>query len=498
MAERLKFESIPGVVAEHTSNPLTLRLKIDDPKKLSEIKRLLTVKNKSAKWKVDKATEKLAYWEQFDLSKLDPENAQKVADKIAACKSDIEVYGPLVVQEFYEAVPEGLEVPAGFWWLAEEVRGGAHENMTLKPFFVPGLRDYQVECLTEMYEYKRATGVLATGLGKSKIIASLCCATVQVGRRACVVVPTDYLVGQMYETISEYIDGVMAYGGMRKNLPLGAKVLVVTAASAAKFITDYHTIIIDESHHSPAATWVELLTAAEEATHVYNLTATAFRTDGMDLAIHAFGGPVVYERDTRWGIANGWLKPLKAYIATIDALRVDGSKIILPDKMMATQAYSVLTKNYATLSYAKKMLKNALSKGRKVLVLFRSVEAGEAFRDVCKPDIRFDVASSKFKKPLNDFRDGKTEFAVLVSNDRLVSEGIDIPELDCLINLVQNYGDVTTYQAVGRILRKPKGDTTTAIVIDITTTGYAQFDRAQTSRAKVYASITDDVSLVSL
>lgn len=497
MAERLKFESIPGVIAEGTSNPLTLRLLCDDPKKLKEIKKLLTVRNKSAKWKVDKAAEKLAYWEQFDVSVMAPAAAQKVADKIAACKADIETYGPLVLQEFFEEKDGGLEISAGFWWLGD-VKGGVHENMTLKPFFVPGLRDYQVECLTEMYEYKRATGVLATGLGKSKIIASLCCATVKAGRRACVVVPTDYLVGQMYDTIREYIDGVMAYGGLRKKLPLGAKVLVVTAASAAKFITDYHTIIIDESHHSPAATWVELLTAAEVATHVYNLTATAFRTDGMDLAIHAFGGPVVYERDTRWGIQHGWLKPLKAYIATVEAKRVDGSAIILPDKMPATQAYSIMTKNRATLSYAKKMLKNALDKGRKVIVLFKSVEAGEAFKDVCKPDIRFDVASSKFKKPLDDFRAGKTEFAVLVSNDRLVSEGIDIPELDCLISLVQNYGDVTTYQAVGRILRKPLGDTKTAIVIDITTSGYAQFDRAQASRAKVYANITDDVSLVSL
>jgi superfamily II DNA or RNA helicase len=494
VAERLIFESIPGVTIEGTSNPLVLRLTSPDRKKLNEIKKLLTVRNKSAKWKVDKATEKLGYWEQFDIAKLDEKNAQKVLDKIAACKSDIDTFGPLVVQEFFEDHGDALGIPAGFWWLGK-VKDSVHENTTIKPFFVPGLRDYQTECLTEMFKYKRATGVLATGLGKSKLIASLCYATVSAGRRACVVVPTDYLVGQMFDTISEYTDGVMAYGGLRKKLPLGAKVLVVTAASAAKFITDYHTIIIDESQHAPASTWVDLLTAAEEATHVYNLTATPFRTDGMDLAIHAFGGPVVYERDARWGIANGWLKPLKVFIASVDAKRVDGSPIILPDKMPATQAYSILTKNLKTLEYAKKVLKNALDKGRKVIVLFKSIEAGEAFKEVCKPDIVFDVASSKFKKPLDDFKEGKIN--VLVSNDRLLSEGVDIPSADCLISLVQNHGDVTTYQAVGRVLRKTP-DNKAAIVIDITTNGYAQFDRAQTSRAKVYANITDDVSLVSL
>lgn len=503
--DRLKFESIPGVEAFATTNDLTLLLRAA-PRTLKEIKKMLTVRNKSAKWAVDNAKKRLEHWEQYDPSFMAEEAKAILAGKIEACKTIIAENEPLIVQEFYEETDEGLEVPAGFWWLAEKVhssaRGGTHEgvhrNGTIPQFFLSKLRPYQVDGLKELYKYNRATCVLATGLGKSLIIASLCCATVKAGRRACVVVPTDYLVGQMHETISQYIENCKAYGGKRKDLPLGASVLVITAASAAKFITDYHTIIIDESHHSPAATWVDLLTAAEKATHVYNLTATAFRADGMDLAIHAFGGPVVYERDCRWGIANGWLKPLKAYVATVTAKRADSSEIILSDKMPATKAYSILTKNEQTLAYAKKMLMLALGKGRKCMVLFKTVEAGKAFRDLCAPDVKFDVASSEFRKPLNDFRDGKTLVSVLVSNDRLVSEGIDIPELDCLITMIQNHGDITTYQAVGRILRKPEGCTGDAIVIDISTTGYAQFDRAQIARAKVYGAITDEISLVSL
>ena len=492
--ERLKFEAISGVYGSPTTNPLTLHLKSSDPKKIKEIKKLLTVRNKSAAWQVRKAKEQLVYWEAFDQSVMAPEVADKVKAKITAARTILTENAPLCVQEFYSEFEGGLEVPAGFWWLPESIESNCHHSTLLNPAFITGLRDYQIECLTEMYKYNRATGMLATGLGKSLIIASICVATVNAGRRACVVVPTEYLVGQMLETISKYVINVKAYGGKHKSLPLGSDILVVTAASAGKFIGPYHTIVIDESHHSPASTWVELLTSAENATHVYNLTATAFRSDGMDLAIHAFGGPVVYERDTRWGIANGWLKPLKAYVATLPAKRPDGSVITLGDKIPSTRAYSILTKNVHVLEFAKNMLKKALAGGRRTIVLFKTVAAGEAFRDVCKRDgIKFDVASSKYTKPLADFRDNLSQ--VLVSNDRLVSEGIDIKSADCLILLTNHSSDVITYQAIGRVLR-PSPGRENALVIDITVAGYAQYDRAQNARSAVFAEITDDISLV--
>lgn len=491
MTERLKFEPIPGVTLYPSTNPLTLLLSADS-KKLKEIKKLLTVRNKSAAWQVMSAKKKMEYWLLFDQSKLDADNIEKVQRKINDCQKIIDEYEPQIIQHFFTDHDSHLEVPAGFWWLGSAT---SHENTLLQPYFLPGLRDYQIECLTEMYRYNRATGVLATGLGKSKIIASLCVSTVNSGRRACVVVPTEYLVGQVYDTISEVLPNVKAVGGKRKALPLGADVLVTTAASAAKWITDYHTIIIDESHHSPASTWVNLLTSAEKTTHVYNLTATPMRADGLDLAIHAFGGPVVYERDTRWGIANGWLKPCKVYMAFIDCKRADGSVLFLPDKMPANTAYGILTKNDEVLQYVKKMLLKAVDQGRSVMVLFKTVASCEALAKVLAKEVKVEVATGDYKKPLQDFRDGHTK--VIISNDRLVSEGIDLPELDCLITIVQNASDITTYQSVGRILRKPPGNTKTAIVIDITTNGYAQYTRSQNSRAAVYNAITDDVSLLS-
>lgn len=487
---RLKFESITGVAGYETTNPLTILLKAPSSI-LEKLKKKLTVTNKSVAWKVNKTKKSLEFWASRDVTGMHESVREQLKAKVDGLTVELSDLEDNLKQEFFHETPEGLEVPAGFWWIPDRIEGGIHENIAIKTIFVEGLRDYQIECLTEMYKYNRATGVLATGLGKSLLIASLCVATVKAGRRACVVVPTEYLVGQMLNTISDYIKNTKAYGGKHKALPLGADVLVITAQSAAKFITDYHTIIIDESHHAPASTWVDLLTSAEKATHVYNLTATAFRADGLDLAIHAFGGPVVYEKDTRWGIANGWLKPLKVFMAIIDPLREDGSSVQLPDKMPMAKAYGILSKNKTTMAFAKKMLLRALSQGRRVIVLFKTVKAGEEFKKFCKPELAFDIASSKWKKPIDEFRDGTVQ--VLVSNDRLVSEGLDIPAADCLITMIQNSSDVTTYQATGRVLRL-SGGRKDAIVIDIATSGYSQFERAQNVRGAVYSAITDSVS----
>lgn len=492
--EGFKFPKIEGLVGSKTDNPLIIQVKHTDSQKIKALKKLLHVRNKSAKWQVEQAKKRLEHWQKFNTSIMDEDNAEKIFKKINDCKKTIEENEPLMEQDFFDEVDScTLNIPVGFWGLIDKFSDNFNLNQHLKPFFTTGLRDYQIECLQELFKYSRATTRLATGLGKSRIIASLCCATVAAERRACVVVPTEYLVGQMVETIGSYINGVVGYGGQRKSLPLGAPVLVVTAASAAKFITDYHTVIIDEMHHNAASTWVELLTHAEKATNVYGLTATPFRSDGMDLAIHSFTGPVVYQLDARWGIDNGWLKPLKTYMVEASAINKDGNAMIISDSIPATRAYSLLVKNYNTMSTILSHTLSALSKGRRVVVLFKTIEAGEVFKQYCKKNIQFDVAHSGFKKPLLDFIEEKTN--ILVSNDKLLSEGVDIPSADCLINVIQNYGDTTTYQAVGRVLRKTE-KSLPAIVVDIYTKGYAQFKRARESRTEVYNAMTDDLFFV--
>jgi superfamily II DNA or RNA helicase len=483
--KRIKFESYPGVTAGRTTNPLTIRLE-GDRKSLDSIKKKLTIKNKAIRWDIERLVDQINFLssraQYFDETS---EDYLQYMSLISQKEQEISELEPKEITELYEESVDSLEVPAGFWWFAGN-KNGVNINTELQPYYADGLRDYQQQALVELYKYRRAGLCLATGLGKSKIISSICKAAENSGLRACVVVPTDYLVGQMTETIKELTESVAAMGGGRKT-KLGQNVMVTTAQSAMKVIDDYDVIIIDEGHHAPASTWVDLL-STERASHVYLLTATPYRSDGQDMAIHAFTGPIVFERDARWGIANGWLKPAKVYLKTVDYFDDDGNSKYLHDKTNSQRAYKILTGQKAALVEVRDTLKKMIDNGRRVIVLYKTIKAGQALKKFCKGIVDFDVADAKYKKPINDFRDGKTN--ILVGNDRLLSEGIDIPSANALIMVTQNSSPIVTSQAFGRILRPSPGF---GLVIDITLNGYSKFIRAKKARAKIYKAVTDDV-----
>jgi superfamily II DNA or RNA helicase len=482
-----KFDHVVGWV--NPNNPLLLNLE-GSAQDISKIKKLLTITNKSIQWKVKKDRESIEYYQRVINETGETERALNL---IAFYENRIATLEPQIKEElFIDGTSTTVRVPVGFWPLCGKVTDSVHKNVDFEPFLVEGLRNYQVEAIQELTKYKRACIELSTGLGKSFIILSLVLSIIKTGRRAIIVVPTEYLVGQMYDLIKKYHNNVTAVGGYRKNPTLGADVMVITAQSAKKYADNYDTIIIDELHHAPANTWAELLSNCKKATHVYGFTATAFRADGLTLAIHAFCGPIVYSRNVRWGIENGWLKPAKVFLATVQPKKPDGDSLILSKRIGAQAAYKTLVSHKDTMSYAKKTLLNAINKGRKVIILFKTVMACKAFVKACEPELKLEVASSKWKKPIDDFRDGKTN--VLVSNDKLLSEGIDIPDANALILLTNHSSDVTTYQAIGRVLRKSPGD---AIVVDIAVDGYEQFKRSSWARARVLRAITNDVVIVN-
>lgn len=502
--KRITFDSIPGARGRLESN---LELTIWPPSP-DDLKKKLTVTNKSVQWKIKRAkrtvgiySEKLA---NMDLvgAPTDSESYVSHQAKVADAEAVIKGLEGSVKEQLYSDNGDGsFSVPAGFWWLCESIEGNAHRNTDIQPFILPRAYDrpYQVEALTELYKYRRATLELATGLGKSILIASVALAAVKADKRVMIVVPTEYLVGQMYKQLKELHDNTTAIGGDYKHARLGWDIMVITVNSAMKFIDQPDVIIADEAHHAPARTWQEMLCSAPQATHVYNFTATAFRTDGMDLAIHAFGGPIVYSRDVKWGIDQGWLSKVHIFQVWVHPTDVTGNKLHFGEYTFAQRAYKRLLAADEPLSLAKEKLLVALSRGRRAMVIFKTVKAAQVFKQFCAPEADFIVAHankklSKFPKlPLKRFNDGVTN--ILCACSQLVAEGIDIPSANMLILTTQNSSDITTLQMIGRILRKSPGKVD-AVVLDIVVKGYDQFERAGNKRLALYRYITPNVTVI--
>jgi superfamily II DNA or RNA helicase len=311
------------------------------------------------------------------------------------------------------------------------------------------------------------------------MLTSLAVGAANVGKRCIIVVPSEYLVGQMVDDIKPFWESVTGASGKRTP-KLGSDILVVTANSAKKFIDVYDIVLIDESHKISCDTYQEFIMCADKAECIYTMTATPFRADGLDLILNALGGPVVYEFSVKKGIEEGYLTRPEIHCINIDPGFEIGSR------KMATTAYSKLIMNAKVYGAIFSSLEKALASGKNCIVMFKTVKAGDMFKKYCKGKIDFEVANGNYKKPLIDFRDGKTN--ILVACDKLIGEGISINQADVLFLLTQHTSDVMTYQSIGRVLRLFPGKEK-AIIIDIAVKGYRQFENAREKRIAVYKDI---------
>lgn len=252
-------------------------------------------------------------------------------------------------------------------------------------------------------------------------------------------------------------------------------------------------VVVHNCHHTVADTWANLLGSCTNVKYVYNLTATPFRTDGLDLAIHAFGGPTVYERDLVWGIKQGWLCAFDAYCIQVKA--IEGNRqVTIPKERNRVLAYSKLSKNHNVIKTLHDYIINALEKDRKVMVLFTTLVAAKELAKQLSKTVKVDVADANYKKPLRDFQTGKCN--VLIATSKLVGEGIDIPFADCLMLCTQNSSKTITYQALGRILRKSP-DKKKPLVLDFTFKGYEMFEKSGKKRLDIWNEAADTVKVIN-
>ena len=446
-----------------------------DKKELDRLKNTLTIKNTSIPYQIKMLVDSIQRNRSFgNLDKV-----LRLERKITELKEQEHV-------EYYQELSDSLVIPAGFWDLASS-GDNCHLNTEVKPYLIPTLRPYQNESVNELLKYKRATCVLATGLGKTIVQMSVALSFIKAGKRVMIIVPTKDLVNQFIETAKKFHDSVTgAHSDMQPKL--GTDILITTPMTATRHIDKCDCVLIDESHHSSADTYANLLGASDHIEYTYNFTATPFRSDGMDLAIHAFGGPIVYEKDLRYGIDNGYLNPFEVYIKKVKAMR-SGEEIVIPKAKLATTAYKHLMSNPLVQAEIRSLITNALKKDRKIIVLFKTLAPAKQLAKSFK-GIKVLVADANFKKPLKDFQNGTSN--VLIATSKLIGEGIDIPFADVLIVCTQHSSDVMTYQSIGRILRL-SDEKKKPIVIDVVATGYQSFARSIFARKKVYIKNAEKV-----
>lgn len=228
--------------------------------------------------------------------------------------------------------------------------------------------------------------------------------------------------------------------------------LCVTTAAAAKdlpqeFMDTRHCLFMDEVHHILANNrWgSSMLKKTEHIYHRYGLSGTFFRSNGDDLAMHAFLSRTLYEITTAELMSRGYLVP--TYFAFI---RVDGPKAKRSGGTHGFHGkggigYNGIHTHAARNAIVVDCVRRLHNMGKNVLVIVGAKVQGYALQKMLRELIpkppqgtEFDAVEfvstdvkGKVRGILDSFTEGQ-EVKVLIGTS-LVGEGVDLPNADALV-----------------------------------------------------------------
>ena len=355
-----------------------------------------------------------------------------------------------------------------------------------KPF---DLRDYQQEAVDEMLKSNRGIINYATGLGKTLLATHL---IKQYKRKTLVVCPSESVAKQFYEILESSFGKIRVgfYGGGKKKI---SDITVGIAASVSINIEEFKKenlglVIIDECHHTPANTFMNIAEGLAGVGKLFGLTATDYRSDGKDLLIKAGCGSVLVNRDIRWGIDEKWLAEPYFIIREVPTTGKDYKD----DKLKSYKEH--VLNNQIMKSRIESDARSMMDAGKQILVLVDEVAHGKEL--AANLGVPFATGQDKKSQEYVDALN-KGKIKGLIGTDGKIGEGSDTKNVDVLImaNFVASKGPVI--QCVGRALRKQKNKTK-ALILDYIPMGSTILKRHAMQRMNFYREITDKVKHVQL
>lgn len=326
------------------------------------------------------------------------------------------------------------------------------------------LLDYQEEAkrkaMHALKEKNRALVVMASGLGKT-VVAGFCvkellrrgrglflCHELGILKQAMAVFRSilgpDKTLAPFHgsEKTSEEVDVLFAtFQTMR--------------AWAEYFPIDYFNfIVVDESHHSKAPTYDNVIESFKTRA-LLGITATPDREDEQDIR-QIFGEEVV-NYTLEQGIAYGWLTPVEYWIMN-DYLDKKALERLVKE---SREKKKRITRSMINRSVFIKRRDDEIARiitehKQKAIIFCSTIQHANHFVNFL-PDARVYHSGCKEadnEETLEAFKAGKIRYLVAVNK---LNEGVDIPEVELIVFLRATRSRTVLLQQLGRGLRKFPG-----------------------------------------
>jgi superfamily II DNA or RNA helicase len=126
---------------------------------------------------------------------------------------------------------------------------------------------------------------------------------------------------------------------------------------------------------------------------------------------------------------------------------------------------------------------------RKVAIMLPTIDIILKTKDKLQTDYGIDVGTFIGDIP-KDEREAELEKTVFITNQKIFGKGIDVPDLDCIINYVQLSSKVNLEQILGR-LRDNEGHS--HVMIDMTDTGFVECRNQLKTRKSFYKTVAQQI-----
>ena len=332
------------------------------------------------------------------------------------------------------------------------------ERLSSSVRFSGTLRDetFQNEALDKALEVGH--GILSLDCGFGKTITSLAIAC-RLGYKTMVIVHKEFLANQWEEKIKEFCPGATIGRVQQNKLETNCDFVIAMLQSLATKdyeLTDFDsigTVIVDEAHHICAKVFSQSLFKLCPK-HIFGLSATPERKDGLTKVLKWFIGPIFFSA-FRENQGQVQVFPIKFDSPTYR----NPPPLLRNGKLSLVLMISELVEHSARNIMIMEIIQKIVKEGRKLLVLSDRRFHCEYFHS------RFPMCSGLYMGGMKQVDlSASSEKQVIFATYSQAHEGLDIPALDTII-LATPKSDIK--QSVGRILRETPGKKNDPHIYDI-------------------------------
>lgn len=213
------------------------------------------------------------------------------------------------------------------------------------------------------------------------------------------------------------------------------------------FFRNVQFAICDETHIVATKMFRQVFSLLVNTPYRLGTSATAWRDDGNDMLIEENIGRTIFQLDVQELAEKGYIMRPTIYFEHVDGIN-DSDHFYIDD--YRENIVENETRNNRIVSIVSE------NRNKKILVLTKEVDHGSELAKMIQPvsevfHLHGNVSKQIRRQNFQHFKNADS--TVMVATMSIASEGLDIPNLDMIINAGANKGDQKSIQILGRVLR---------------------------------------------